>query len=470
MRICAYVQEAYAKSSYKVECLDTRQFVGLRVVMDALARTGYPVEWAGRATVHTYDLVLVSITSDCDWWSFIRERLTWHHGHYRVIIGGAGVLHVAPFISFGDYFSLGRGEWSIVNLVRQLDGLDGEEDDSIIEAATFSPERVYRIRQTDHPYPGEIPLSKNRVFREGPIGCNHKCLFCGYTWQRKFISPLGYYAMTDSLFGGIQDKERAMLDMAKDFSRVDFRHLRTTAIDGMSERLRKMVRKPITAQMLHNFVRSMLLAASKPHQIKLYNIIGLPGETQEDWEEFTETLARADLSVPVRERQWSIVLHSTPFRAMPATPMACAPMSKRNYRGELGRILGKGLRGNLIYQGRSLWSVESMGTDSLPTVMLSAIAHRGGMEDTENIRRLCLTPKFWRASGMQREATLERYFSMDRLFGAFSPETLPSRYLRTYCQVERTWKMHLWEVTEHAGTQAVPGGVGWPRSQTSEQD
>ena len=28
---------------------------------------------------------------------------------------------------------------------------------------------------------------------------------------------------------------------------------------------------------------------------------------------------------------------------------------------------------------------------------------------------------------------------MDRLFGAFTPDTLPSRYLRTYCSVERMW-------------------------------
>lgn len=38
-----------------------------------------------------------------------------------------------------------------------------------------------------------------------------------------------------------------------------------------------------------------------------------------------------------------------------------------------------------------------------------------------------------------REATLLRYFDMDRLFAAYTPETLPSRYLRTYCAVEKMW-------------------------------
>ena len=112
---------------------------------------------------------------------------------------------------------------------------------------------------------------------------------------------------------------------------------------------------------------------------------------------------------------------------------------KRNYRGAMWRILGAGLNGNLIYHGKSLWSVESMGTDSPATVMLDAIAHRGGVDDTDNIKRLCATKKFWTASAGQKEATLCKYFDMDRLFGAFTPETLPSRYLSTYAKVEKMW-------------------------------
>lgn len=468
MKICAYVQEAYAKSTYKTECLDTRQFVGLRVVMDALERSGYPVEWAGIATVHEYDLVLVSITSDCDWWSFIKERMRWRPGNYKVIIGGAGVLHVTPFLPFGDYFALGRGEASVPDLVRRLNGQDVPEDDSIIESNSFSAERKYRIRQVDEPYPHRIPLSDTKNFQEGPIGCNHRCLFCGYTWHRKFVSDLDHYAMEDSLFGNIADKERAMLDLSRDKNGIDFAHLRTTAIDGMSERLRRMVGKPITRSMMEDFIRAMLTSNARPHQIKFYNIVGYPGETEDDWMEYLETLREADLSVPEQERQWSIVLHSTPFRPMPATPLACAPMSKRNYRGELGRVLGPGLRGNLIYQGRSLWSVESMGTESLASVMLSAVAHRGGESDSEAVRRLCASRKFWRASAAQREATLERYFDMERLFGTFTPETLPSRYLTTWCSVERFWDRRIWEEGKYGRAEDAAGAAGCDRREAPD--
>ena len=447
MKICAYVQNAYAKANYKNECLDSRQFVGLKVVIDALNRNGYEVEWAGAATVHQYDLVLVSLTADCDWWSFIAERITWRKGSYKIIVGGAGVLHVAPFLPFADFFSLGRGEESIVNLIRKLDGKPYTVDESIIESATFSYDNKYYIRQTDAVYPYNVPLAEGKQFTEYAIGCNHKCLFCGYTWHRKPILPDGFFKYGTGLFA-MEDRERAMLDLENDPNCIDWVHLRSTAIDGMSERLRFMVNKRITREIMKNFIVRMIeseKSGAKPHQIKFFNIVGYPSESEDDWREYLDTIREADLTAKASSKQWSIVLNATPFRAMPATPLACAPMSKRDYRGKIGATLGKGLKGNLIYQGRSLWSVEGMGTDGLATVELSAIAHRGAVEDAESIEKLCKAKKFWSSNNAIKCATLEKYFDMDKLFGEFTAENLPSRYLRTYCKVEKTWSRPAWK-------------------------
>lgn len=447
MKICAYVQGSYAKKTYKNECLDTRQFVGLRVIIDALKRAGYDCEWAGMATVHLYDVVLVSLTADCDWWSFIAERLQWQKGNFKVIVGGAGVLHVAPFTRWVDYFSIGRGEISMVELIKYLDGKDVKLRDSIIETASFSPEKIYHIEQTDVAYPHRIELATNENgFCEQTIGCNHRCLFCGYTWHRKFVSPNNYYKMEDGLFGDIADKERAMLDIMQDESSVNFSKLRTTAIDGFSERLRYMVNKRISNDCMKNFIQKMICSDAKPHQIKFYNICGYPTETESDWLEFLETIKEADQSTKTKnEKQWSIVLHSTPFRSMPATPLACAPMSLKNYRGLIGKTLGKGLKGNIIYQGKNLWSVESMGTDSLCTVMLSAIAHRGSISDSDSIEKICKSKKFWSQNSVIKEQLLSKMFDIDNLFGEFTPDTLPSRYLRTYCAVEKCWYKPPWK-------------------------
>lgn len=315
MKICAYVQNAYAKQTYKNECLDARGFVGLRVVIDALNRAGYEVDWAGPATVNRYDIVLASLTADCDWWSFISERLAWPKGNYKVLIGGAGVLHVTPFLPFADYFTLGRGEETVVNLVRKLDGKPGEPDNSVLESATFSPEKKYWIKQTEQTYPHTVALGgKGKPYNENEIGCNHKCLFCGYTWHRKFLSPHADYRMGGGMFAGMEDKERAMLDIQRDPDSVDFSKLRTTAIDGMSERLRYMVNKRISRQMVIDFTRRMIDSDAKPHQIKYFNIVGYPTETFEDWLEFKETLAEADNSPRKGDKQWAVVLHNTPFR------------------------------------------------------------------------------------------------------------------------------------------------------------
>lgn len=438
-KICAYVQEAYSKQNYNKECMDTRQFVGLRVIIDVLERAGYTVDYAGSATVHNYDYVLVSLTSDCDWWTYISERQRWRKGNYKVIVGGAGVLHITPFLPFADIVIWGRGEDVITDIIAGVN-----IPDSAVETKHFSPDNLYYIAQAKTAYPHAIRLTDKRDFREGAIGCNHKCLYCGYTWQRRFLSANSYYAMSDSLFGGIEDKERALLDMSKDYSRINFAKLRTTAIDGLSERLRLMVKKNITNALLTEFFSAMCDAVRyrgvKPHQIKLYNIVGYPTETDEDMREFTRVLAEADGLGTQLSKQWSLVLHSTPFRAMPATPMACEPMAYREYRGEIAKTLRDRLyKGNIFYQGRNFWAVESMGTDSLPTVILSAIAHRGDERDTEAITRLCATPKFWSANGATRRATLEKYFDIDKLFGAYTAQTLPSRYLRTYAKIENWW-------------------------------
>ena len=440
MRICAYVQDRYAKQTYKNECMDKRQFAGLRVVIDAIERAGYCVEWAGAATVHEYDVVLVSITSDCDWWEFVKERLAWRKGNYKVVAGGAGVLHVAPFLPFVDCFALGRGELVMPELIRLLDGKPGDVGDSIIFSESFDANAVYHIAQADCAYPHSVELGGGKAYHEGAIGCNHKCLFCGYTWQRKFVSDKDYYQMSDSLFGGIEDKERALLDMKRTGYSIDFSKLRTTAIDGFSERLRFMVNKRISKIDLIDFLVRQASSPASPHQLKIYNICGYPTETIDDIKEFADTLACADSHAPDAPKQWSIVLHSTPFRAMPATPMACAPMSYIDYRGNIAHTLrDKVYKGGIFYQGRRFWAVESMGTDSLASVFLSAIAHRGSPDDVDNITRLCRTPKFWGASSAVKLATLEKYFDAPHLFGAFTAKTLPSRYLRTYAQVERMW-------------------------------
>ena len=429
MRICVYVLSRHAKQNYSNENYNVRLNAGMAVVVDILRRAGYEVEYASSANVHKYDWVLFSVTSDCDWWPFIAERMKWQKGNYKIVVGGPGVLNVRPFLPFVDYFILGRAEGVIDRLVK------GDVDHpSIIESNSFDPDMDYYINQVTESYPHEIKLENGQTYKEGMIGCNHRCLFCGYTWHRKHTGEAFRY---NDLWNKNEDVEIALLNYAKG-QKVNLNKLRTTAIDGLSQRIRFMVNKKITRGILREFIKD-LATCDKPHQVKFYNIIGYPTETEDDWWEFVEDIKAVDVKLPKTTKQTSILLHSTPFRAMPATPAACWPMSYRNYRGEIARVLGQGYKGNIFYQGNSIWAVESMGTESLPTVMLSAIVWRGTEKDTENVRKTACSKKFWSASTAVKQATLEKYFDVGALFGEFTAETLPTRYLRTYAKVEKTW-------------------------------
>ena len=211
MKICAYVQDGYAKANYKNECMETRKFAGLRVIIDCLERNGYVVEYAGSATVHAYDVVLVSLTSDCDWWSFIKERSGWRPGNYNVVIGGAGVLHVSPFLRWVITCNQARRKHHCSAYPSDQDRDDLPE--SVIASQTFSPDRnIPRCAVGLHPH--KIDMGGGKIYQEGAMGCNHKCLFCDILGTEVCERHKRYYKMSDSLFAMMAGK-LAMPDLHK---------------------------------------------------------------------------------------------------------------------------------------------------------------------------------------------------------------------------------------------------------------
>lgn len=437
LKIGVYVLTKYAKQTYSKECYNVRINAGMAVVCDILKRAGYTnINYCSSSTAHKFDMVMYSVTADCDWWEFVAERVTWKKGDYKVVVGGQGVLNPRPFLELVDYFVLGRAE-NVQDKIADaiLNGVDCN-DEHVVCSKTYNPDRLYYINQSDEIYPHDILLDNGQTYHEDVIGCNHKCLFCGYTWHRKqAVQEEFNYS---GLWNGGADRERAMIDMHNGVD-VDLVKLRTTAIDGLSERLRFSVNKKITRSMLQEFLER-LAKCEKPHQVKFYNIIGYPTETFDDWEEFLDDIRTVDAGFRKQEKQTSILLHSTPFRAMPATPLACKPMSYINYRGLIAKKLGKyKYKGNIFYQGNAMWGVESMATESLCTVTQSAIIWRGTESDTANIIKIATNKKFSAASSLVKQATLEKYFDVAKLFGAYTPDTLPTRNIRTYCKVEKMW-------------------------------
>jgi hypothetical protein len=385
-------------------------------------------EYAGRATAHEYDVVLVSITSDCDWWPWLAERATWKQGNPLVVVGGAGVLNVRPFLRWVDAFVIGRGETITPALLDAHKRGERHESLSVIWSDSFDIGKRYEIAQTDTTYQHAFQLTNGKTFQEASIGCPNKCLFCGYTWHRRYIGDGTYKAGAESMSSG--NRERTVMDLLKlpPSQWQDDGPLRIVGLDGMSERLRRKANKPITREMFKTFLSGLAEIAS-PHQVKLYCIVGYPTETDSDWLEFVDDLNAVDAKLS-KGKQWSLLTHFTPFRAMPATPAACWPMSELNYRGKIAaRLKHTGMPGNVFFQGNRFWAVEGMGTDSLCTVIQSAICLRGTEKDAEGMLKIARAPKYWNASSKDKEATLRQLFDVPSLFAAHDWRTLPTRYL-----------------------------------------
>lgn len=441
MKICAYVQTAYAKKTYKNESFDTRLFVGLRIVVNELKKAGYEVDYAGEATVHEYDVVLVSLTAQCDWYSFAAERMRWKKGNYKVAIGGAGVLNVEPWLEFFDVAMIGRGEDLIVPVVEALLCGDKYHHKSVLYAEDFSEDGYWEINQTNTSYPDGIQLHKGDPWIEGKIGCNHRCLFCSYTWSRKqnFEGAFSWDMKGGTL--DMSERECALLDYESGEYKVNWRLIRTTAIDGWSERLRFLVGKKIRNETIVKFLHDAFNSGEKPKLIRLFNIIGYPTETVEDWFDLVETFKRADYNKKVYDFDgtWQISIQNNHFLPYPATPLACAPMQLKNFRGIVQKEMGINLPKCRLYDGKNIILSVSETIEALPTILLNAISLRGTAGEAEAIKKLCTSKKFWNSDTKTRQLTLEKYFDLNKICGAFEPERLPTRWLHTWANVEKIY-------------------------------
>ncbi|MBU0639313.1 MAG: hypothetical protein KKB50_10650 [Planctomycetes bacterium] len=439
--VAVYVQSRYAKPAYAVESYNVRAWPGLEMICHALRQAAVEVDYCSSATVGRYKVVLVSITSGCDWYPFVMERLRWP-GHVRptVIAGGAGLLNVRPFLRWCDVFCLGRAEEYVVPLVRAALAGEKLEHPSVVYAADFNVNNTYFIDAGTTLFPHAVPLANRKTWRETAYGCQRKCLFCAYTWHRRHVGGLQNEAGAgDVLWGGSAEKTIFELDLARPET-WGLPKLRIVGLDGFSERLRRMVGKPITRDMLRGFFRGLAAAQVAPNHMKVYNIVGYPTETEADWFEFLEDLAAADEGWTKIDPQWGIEVHSTPFRPMPATPCACWPMSYANYRGRITRVLSQGKHREykgIFYRGNRFWAAESRGTESLPTVILDALVLRGVEDDSETVARLAGSSKFRNASMAHKTAILERHVDVARLFAGYTWETLPTRYLASYIPNEK---------------------------------
>ena len=442
MKIAIYVNSKFAKANYKKESYNMRLFAGVEIVKDVLERGGFTVYYCSEQNVNKFDIILVSITAQCDWYQYIQERERWPAGGYKVVVGGAGLLNVRPFLKWFDVCVWGRAENIILKVVKNIDSCHGFND-CVAESIKFSTNEKYIINQTCEPYKHKIKIGQNtrkeQYWKETGVGCKRKCKFCAYTWHRRNIKAQGSYS-NDGL-----DVEFTMLDL--DMSSINWctKSIRNIGLDGVSERLRKKVNKPISKQMLIDFIYKKAKYGNG-EQVKFFNVVGYPTECDQDYDELLEVLTYAEEKLNGGGKI-SVLLGNSPFRAMPATPAAIWAMPQRDFRrNSVCKYLKKpSMPGNVFFQGTSIWAVEWMGTDSLSSVILDAIALRGTENDIVNVAKLARTKKFWTLSSKKKEATLRLYFDVDSLMKEYDINSYPVKYLAGIIENKKIMRNKKWQ-------------------------
>lgn len=348
---------------------ETRTPLGqLPILMVSLA---YELEVAGLVTA----LELAGIPA-------LREERDDHHP--RVLLGGpltlSNPLPAAPFV---DAMLLGEAEEQVVAAVGE--GLDREAWLDLIEAMPggYVPERHGShlpavARASDAMLPARGPILapeaalSNMFLVEGERGCHRNCTFCvmrrSTNGGMRLVEPdhlmglvpgeakrvgLVGAAISDhpSLVGLLQalvDSGRAVgvsslradriarkPDIARLLREGGYQTL-TVASDAPSQRMRREIVKGTTEQHLLDVARIAREHSYK--QVKVYMMVGLPGETEADIDEliaFTREMAAIH----------PVALGVAPFVAKRNTPLDGLPFAGIKLVEQRLKRLARGLKG-----------------------------------------------------------------------------------------------------------------------------
>ena len=350
-----------------------------------------------------------------------------------VVAGGAAFLiNPEPVAEFFELIAIGEGENLIPPLAALLVKHQGARQLMVQEAGTLpgmydpadpAKKSIQRqIARSDAPPSQSIVLTEETEFGtmflvEISRGCPRGCRFCaaGFVYQPFRQQPLASlktavlkglsYRKTIGLVGAavsdhrqIEELCRFIVEQGGSPSLSSLRVDRLTpgmldllaksghrtislAPEGGSQRMRDMISKNLTADQILDAAEAVACAGIL--NLRLYFIIGLPGETDDDLEELVRLTAAVRERVVEQARHHKrlgeITLSVNPFIPKPNTPLQWAGMCPLP---ELKRKVGW-----LEKQLRPLANVR-LKVEDLHGCLLQTLLSRGGRELTPLILKM----------------------------------------------------------------------------------
>ena len=260
-----------------------------------------------------------------------------------IVVGGAGATCPKCFEDYADYLCLGDGQVFLSELFN-----NGIEDAAKLSNVWRRGE--LRAVAIDQNFPWNMPpVYADNGIVEIPCGrgCKNKCLFCHTTWTFKYQEHPRPQEVIDNAKRMLIENQK-FSNLSNDVMQHSFfdrlphtaagsysiSYLRRTGlpparqvrlgIEGVSERLRAAVNKPIVHDDLVQCT-SWLNANGK--SVRWFMICGLPYETAQDWEELKRAIRDWKMITP----KGTLEISFTAFIPEPSTPMAYLPIDDGYY-------------------------------------------------------------------------------------------------------------------------------------------
>lgn len=368
-----------------------------------------------------FDLVAISIAWELELPGLVRAleisgipalRTERRPGHPRILVGGPLTFANAdPLAPLADAILAGEADDTVVAAVGALlEGPDGGATLAALPGARVPPDVVGpppacvardRLPARSRIWTPEAGFA-DMFLVEGVRGCARACMFCvmrrGTGTMRvvpedRILAAVPPDARRVGLVGaGIGDHPalaRLVATLAGEGREVGVSALRadrlvrepevvrwlhragnqtlTIASDAASQRLRDTIHKGVDAADLVACAR--IAAEARVRSVKLYVMLGLPGETDDDLTELADLARQMAALRP-------LILGVSPFVPKRGTPLADAPFAGvRVLEDRLGRLT------------RALRGVAEVRTDGARTAWLEAVLARGGDAEGEAVVR-----------------------------------------------------------------------------------
>lgn len=403
--------------------------IGAYMLMDVAERNGISIGFCSVDTAFEQDIVLVSMTSQFDVLSFyktVRRHPDWQKGRrkFRVLCGGFGMQNPFPILDYVDSFWFGRCEDEFMNWL----SIEDYEHESLMYP---DKPKTCKIHQSACLYPHTFKLhtgiNGHDNFREKIMGCPNKCLFCHFSFSRKHIPTSEHYNLNN--YG----KSTQELDMFN-IDDIDYKiPMITIGLDGITERLRRLVNKPISDELVkETILRISYNTKCNGVRLTFYNITGYETESEDDLEEFKALLLDV---APKMKKPITLKLHTTPLEPSPATPIAYCAV---NLHSKSDSWRNK----EVMPKFDKLTSFHDRYNGSSWTQLCEILVGRFTEEYRPLLDLVCFNSKFKSLNNEEKLDFCETHFDLHNLVRRYeTSEQLPSWVIESYFGQDTVRKM-----------------------------